>query len=272
MEDEDSYEKQYSQAGYSPSQDFGQISRDGAGSDVSDRHPRMSSIKWPTSGPRTGPGGQSQGIMGYGYPQGQQQHSPQLQDAGLQHQPDFFQDPQRAQQYTQYPLNLMYNMPQQAPHHSPYEYVQQLQPCQSAAVEVFSNQSGVPQYYSPGDPTSAPSPMTQQYASAPFQQEIVHQQPGHAGHAALSTAYTAGITKYIQPNMPDVLKQPESTQDAAYRRYMKKLLAIIQDVKNGKLVEAGQCLLEISEFLLGQAVELGLTKDEEELHDERIKL
>lgn len=103
--------------------------------------------------------------------------------------------------------------------------------------------------------------MTPQYASAPFQQEIAHQQPGHAGLAALSTAYTAGITKHVQPNMPDVLKQPESTQDAAYRRYIKKLLAIFQDVKNGKLVKAGQCLLEISECFFGQAVELGKRTD-----------
>jgi len=271
MEVEDSYKKQYSQAGYSSSQDFGQVSRDGAGSDVSDRQPQMSSIKSPTSGPWTSPGGQSQGITDSRYPQGQQQHSPQ-------YQPDFFQDPQRAQQYNQYPSNMMYSIPQQAPQRSPYEPAQQFQPCQSAAVELFSNQYDVPQYYALDNPTSAPSSMTAQYASVPFQQEIVHQQPGHTGRAALSTAYTARITQLVQP-----------TQDTAYCRYIEKLLTIFQDVKDGKLVEAGQCLLEISEFLLGQAVELGtrtylncalidanmclgLTEDKEELQDERIKL
>lgn len=70
------------------------------------------------------------------------------------------------------------------------------------------------------------------------------------------------MAEYVEPNVPDVLEQQEPAQDAggydsAYRRYVEKLRATFQDVKDGRLVEAGQCLLEISEFLLGQAVELG---------------
>jgi hypothetical protein len=48
-------------------------------------------LKSSTSGPRTSAGGQSQGITGYEYTQGQQQYALQLQDAGLQNQPDFSQ-------------------------------------------------------------------------------------------------------------------------------------------------------------------------------------
>jgi len=185
-----------------------------------------------------------------------------LQDAALQYQAEFTQDPQRAQQYTQYSSNLMYNMPQQTPQQSPYEPVQQFQPRQTAAVEVLSTQFGVPQYYPTGDPTSAPGPMAQQYATAPFQQQITYQQSAHTGRAALPPAYPTGMAEYVQPNVPEVLEQQEPAPDAggydaAYRRYVEKLRATFQDVKEGRLVEAGQGLLEISEFLLGQAVELG---------------
>jgi len=89
--------------------------------------------------------------------------------------------------------------------------------------------------------------MTQQYASAPFQQQIT---------------YPAGMTEYVQPNMPDLIEQQELMQDtggydAAYHRYQERLQATLQSVKDGRLVQAGQCLLAISEFLLGEVVDLG---------------
>ena len=267
MEGEDPHRRQYDQSGYPSGRGFGQVPR-GGGGDAADRfrQPQMSSMRSPTSGPRTSAAGQSQGIAGYGYTQGQQQYAQQLQDPAIQYQAEFPQDPQRAQQYTQYPSNLMYNLPQQTPQQSAYEPVQQFQPRQTAAVEVLSNQFGVPQYYPTGDPTSAPGPMAQQYASAPFQQQIAYQQPTPTGRATIPTAYTTGIPEYVSPTVPEVLEPQETVQDAggydaAYRRYVEKLRATFQDVRDGRLVEAGQCLLEISEFLLGQAVELGKRSD-----------
>jgi hypothetical protein len=101
-----------------------------------------------------------------------------------------------------------------------------------------------------------PSPITQQYASTSYQQQIAYQKPAHAGHAALPTCYTAGTIECAQFNALNVLKPQESAQeaggyDAAYRRYVKKLQATFQDVKDGRLVKAGQSLFKISEFLLG---------------------
>lgn len=150
----------------------------------------MSVIKSPTSGPRTSAGGQSQGITGYGYTQGQQQYAPQLQDAGLQNQLDVSQNPQ---QYTQYPSNLMSNMPQQAPQQFSYEPIQKFQPRPSAAVEVLPNQFGVLQYYPPSAPTSVPSPITQQYASTPYQQQIAYQSPAHTGHGPQSPSTSGPV-------------------------------------------------------------------------------
>lgn len=179
----------------------------------------MFSITSPSSGPRTSVEGQSQG---------QQQHAPQLQGARLQYQPDFSQEPQKAQQYNLYPSNLMYNMPQQAPQQSPYEPIQQSQPRPCAAIEARFNQFDVLQCYAPSDPTSVP--MTQFCESAPLYQHIAYQQSGHARHAASLTAYTAGKTEDVQLNVPNVLEQPKTKQgagsyDAAYRRYIEKLRA-----------------------------------------------
>ena len=156
----------------------------------------------------------------------------------------------------------MYNMPQQAPPPPPYDPVQQFQPRQSAAVEVLSTQFGVPQYYPAADPTSAPGQMGQQYAAAPFPQQMAYQQPTQAVRAAVSTGYTASIADYVQPSAPEIPEQQDPAQDAnsydaAYRRYIERLRGTFKDVQDGRIVQAGQCLLELSEFLLGQAVELG---------------
>lgn len=196
---------------------------------------------------------------------------------------------------------MAYNLSQQAAQQQPaYEPVQQqqeqqqFQPRQSAVVEVLSSQFGVPQYYPAGEPTSAPA-IAQQYASAPFQQQqIAYQQPSQTSRSPNPSTYAVGMADYIQPNLPDVLEPQELTEDnsgydAAYNQYVEALRRTFQDVKEGRLIDAGQCLLEISEWLLGHAGELGewsymdrvlrdadgligLTKDEQQLHGERIKL
>ena len=267
MEGEDPHRRQYDPSGYASGRGFSQITRAGSGNEATDRfrQAQISATRSSPAGPRTSAGGQSQGIAGYGYTQGQQQYAPQLQDTSLQYQPDFTQDPQRAQQYAQYPPHLMYNIPQQATPPSPYDPVQQfqpLQPRQSAAVEVLSTQFGVPQYYPAADPTSAPGQMAQQYAPAPFPQQMAYQQPTQAARAVVSTGYTASIADYVQPSAPEMPEQQESAQDAngydaAYRRYIERLRGTFKDVQEGRIIQAGQCLLELSEFLLGQAVELG---------------
>ncbi|MCJ1282991.1 hypothetical protein MMC26_002318 [Xylographa opegraphella] len=280
---DDPQRRQYEQSGYPTSRGYGQVPRAGPGSELSDRYrqAQMSSIRPPTSAPQTSQALQSQGIAGYGYTQGQPQFTPQLQDTSMQYQADFAHETPRVQQYPQYSSHLMsYNIPQQAPQQAAYEPVQQFQPRQSAAVEVLSNQFGVPQYYPPSESSSAPT-LAQQYASAPFQQQMAYQHSAQANRSAVPASYAVGIADYEQPPLPDVLgqQQPEpqeqpdnSGYDAAYSQYLEALRRAFQDIRDGRLVEAGQCLLEISEWLLGHASELGLTKDEQPLHGERIKL
>jgi hypothetical protein len=117
----------------------------------------MASLRSPSTEPRTSASGQSQEITAYGFAQGQQQYAPQLQDTSLQYQPEFPLDTQRTQQYAQYPAQMMYDMPQQAPQQSPYDPVQQFQHRQPAAVEVLPIQFGVGQYYPAVDPPSTPA-------------------------------------------------------------------------------------------------------------------
>ena len=226
----------------------------------------MASIRPPTSAPQTSQAVQAQGIAGYGYTQGQQQFTPQLQDTTLQYQGDFTQESARVQQFPQYSSHLMsYNLPQQAPQQAAYEAVQQFQPRQSAAVEVLSNQFNVPQYYPTNESSSAPT-LAQQYASAPFQQQMAYQQSAQTGRSALPATYGVGIADYEQAPLPDVIEQQQQSQpeqpdnsgyDAAYNQYLDALRRAFQDIRDGRLVEAGRCLLEISEWLLGHAGELG---------------
>jgi hypothetical protein len=51
--------------------------------------------------------------------------------------------------------------------------------------------------------------------------------------------------------------QDAGAYDAAYHRDIERLRATFQDMRDGKLAKAWSCLLELSEFLLDQAVELG---------------
>ncbi|MCJ1434121.1 hypothetical protein MMC27_003487 [Xylographa pallens] len=280
---DDPQRRQYEQSGYPSNRAYGQAPRAGPGNDLSDRYRQvqMSSVRPPTSAPQTSQAVQSQGIAGYGYTQGQQQFTPQLQDTSMQYQADFTQEPTRVHQFPQYSPHLMsYNIPQQAPQQAAYEPVQQFQPRQSAAVEVLSTQFGVPQYYPTSESSSAPT-LAQQYASAPFQQQMAYQQSAQTSRSAVPATFAVGIADYEQPPLPDVLEQQQQQQqeqpdnsgyDAAYNQYLEALRRAFQDIRDGRLIEAGQCLLEISEWLLGHAGELGLTKDEQPLHGERLKL
>ena len=266
MEGDDPQRRHYEQSSYSSSgRVYGQRSGMASGSDVSDRYrqAQISSLRAPTSVPQASVAEQNQGNAGYGYTQGQQQYAPQLQGTAVQFQPDFPSDPQRVQQFPQYASSLVYNLPQQpqTPQQSPYDSVQQFQPRQSAAIEVLSNQFGVPQYYPIGDVASAPGPSSQSYAAAPFQQSMAYQ-PTQASRSTLSSSYAVGAADYAQSTMPTVLEtqnagSDDSGYDAAYNQYLDALRRTFQDVKDGRLIEAGQCLLEVSEWLLGHAGDLG---------------
>ena len=262
MEGDNQQRRQSDQSSYTSSRDYGPSVRGLPRESVSSRFrqsQQLSSLPSPTSVPRTSTGSSHQGLGGYGYASGQQQYTTQLQDSSsFQYQPDFSQDSQRQQQLTPYPQNMMYNLQQQVSPQSPYDPVSQYGPRQSAAVEVLSTQFGVPQgYYHSGESTSASGPASIPYTSTHYQQ---YQQPTLGGRTTLPT-YPVAMNDYTESTGPGAMDQPQSSQDAnftdQYNAYSQTLKQTFSDAQGGRLVEAGQSLLDISRFLLGHAVELG---------------
>ena len=292
---EDNRRRQYEQSGYSTARAYVPSASSASASGSSDRFRRpsqLSSSRSPASVTGTGAGGHGQEIEGYSYTQGP--YTPQIQDSSLQYQPDFSQDAQRQQPFHTYSPNIMYNITSQAQQPSGYESVAQYQSRRPAtAIEVLSSQLGVPQYYNTSEASTTSAPIPQAYSSTPFQQQVPYQQSSQRGRAANISPYQGTVSDYAQLGMSNVVDQQNTPQehestDDAYSTYLDTLKRTYQDAYDGKLVEAGQRLLELSEWLLGHADDLGkfdilragglnlfspgLTKDEQELQEQRIKL
>lgn len=192
-----------------------------------------------------------------------------------------------------YPLPAQVQPAQQPP--SSYDPVQQYhQPRQSAAIEVLSTQFGVPQYYNTGEPTSASTQIPQVYASAQYQQQAPFPQSLATNRPPESTPYAAATADYPPLTMSNLLEQAEAPHDPSaneepYKTYLESLKQTYRYTHEGRLVEAGHRLLDLSDWLVGHASELGefalfgscirpdpldagLTKDEPELQSQRLKL
>ncbi|KAL9605789.1 MAG: hypothetical protein Q9179_001022 [Wetmoreana sp. 5 TL-2023] len=222
-------------------------------------------------------GAHPQELGSFGYPQGPQYPPGQVQGSSLQFPVDYDQDAQRAQNFPSYASQMVYNVPQQPPPRSPYDAVPQYPPRQSAAIEVLTNQFGVPtQYYHQNEPMGASGQASphQQYASSQYQQAISYQTAG-IGRNTMSSSYPTGIPEFPQASAPEAVEQqeqPSTSHDEEYNQYQQALKQTFENASKGRLVEAGQSLLEISEWLLGHAKELGLVSDDQSLREERLKL
>jgi len=242
--------------------------RGGQTADASGRFRQTHMLGQPrsTSAPMLATGGNPQDPGGYGFQQAQPY---QMQGSSLQFQPQYPQEPQRQQQFQTYTSSMAPNVPQQAQPHSPYDAIAQYQPRQSAAIEGLSTQFGVPQYFNPGQATSAPGPasMPQHYASANFPQQV--QYPSASLERSVAPQpYQPVMAEYDRPEVaaapPEVAAAPpeESAQDtgpdARYELYQAEMRALNQNISEGRLSEAGPSLLKLSEWLLGNVVGLGM--------------
>ncbi|KAI9786876.1 MAG: hypothetical protein M1839_005107 [Geoglossum umbratile] len=201
--------------------------------------------------------------------------TPALPGGTLQYQPDYPQDPQRQHAFQQYGSNTMYNVPQQVPQNPSYDPVQQYPPRQSAAIEVLSSQfAGVPQFY---EPTSAPGPVgPPQHAHSQFS-SIQYPQQAPLGRSPLPQPYSSGLGGLSQVSAPESMEEQEFGQgssafDQAYDQYQSALKQTFLNTRSGHLIEAGISLEKVSDWLLSHAAELGLVRDEPELHSDRMKL
>jgi hypothetical protein len=244
------------------------------------RQPSIITARDPTSAPSTQQrSGSVPGYEGYGYTEQQSYTTPAMQTAAiqsgaLQYQPDYAQEPsrqqaqqtpQQQQQFAQYGQNMVYGMAQQASPHSPYETVPQYQSRQSAAVDTLSNQFAVPQYFAPGEPTSAGVPAAHtQYLTSQIQ-PATYPQESPTGRATIAPSFPASMAEFSSIGS-ETLPQQEYTHDvsgyddaynAAYNQYQQALKQTFENTRDGRLVEASQSLLDISEWLLGHAQDLG---------------
>ena len=264
MDSNDPRRRQSNPSGYASQQGLLQTSPQYPATSVSDRYrPSQLGIQSPTSAPAPGRSGTLHGYN-YGYGESSSFGNASLTPGSLQYQSDYAHDAQRqSQQYGQYGTNIMYSVPsqQQGSTQSPYDNVQQYQqPRQSAAIEVLSNQFGVPQtYYGPGEggPTSAPmSTLGGQSVSTPYP-PMSYSQPPSAPRESIPSAY--GMAESSQTTQTGYGQASYSTNelDSAYGQYQAELKKTFESIRDGRLADAGNLLGSISEWLLGNAESLG---------------
>ncbi|KAK3705017.1 hypothetical protein LTR37_013534 [Vermiconidia calcicola] len=210
--------------------------------------------------------------------QGSVQYGQEMQSSDAQRQ--------QSQHYSQYGSNMVYGIPQQATVQSPYEQVPSYRSRTNTAPEILATQFGVPQsgqYYLAGQPgtASAPAPeLSSQHIPSQYSQNDTYPQPGPSSAQAYPSAMmdpsqSGGYPTYSQQTQyqSQPQQQPHTQPvDQAFERYQTQIRSIFTLARDGALRDVGSPLLDISHYLLGNAEVLGLTRDDEHLHDDRVRL
>jgi hypothetical protein len=223
--------------------------------------------------------------MDYGYTdtafQGDSLHGDELQPY-----PTTLREQQRQQSIQQpfgaYESEMVYNLSQQGPTQNPYEVVPQYSARQSAAIDALPSQFAVPQYFPTNEPmaTGVPaevSPYLNSHLSS-----SAYNQPGPIGRSSAMQPFPANMAEFTpvgttarrleqparsQPQQHHHSQQqqqqqhvtPDSTNlNEEYGRFQRVLRLTFDHIRAGRLVEAGRSLLEISEWLVTNARELGM--------------
>ncbi|KAI5815987.1 hypothetical protein BZA77DRAFT_66365 [Pyronema omphalodes] len=202
----------------------------------------------------------------------------------IQYPTDYPQDLQSRQQpFPTYGSDLNYSTPSQ-PGNQPYAPMQSYPPRQNAAIEVLSSQfSGSTPYYVTGDsstPVGASPASHHHQAPSQFSSPAYSHYNSPASVRIPPHAYTASIPELTQPAVaepttedPDYAAQNQTAAlDEAYAQYQTAIKRTFQNMRDGRLRDAGDSLLQLSEWLLTNAVELGLVRDEQELYGDRTRL
>ncbi|RCI07491.1 hypothetical protein L249_4530 [Ophiocordyceps polyrhachis-furcata BCC 54312] len=161
---------------------------------------------------------------------------------------------------------MMYNVPQsgtQTPVYDTQTFTQR----QPAAMPIMAPDVVASTYFGsePGAAAASMQQTTTPQGSAAPSAEYHHAQGAHMGYA--------GNINAMQQQAP---AEGQDYRDAALEQkwvsYQRRLGTVFQDVKNGSLESASETLLSLSNWLLTQVADLGLSQDDASLHDERIKL
>ncbi|EMF15142.1 uncharacterized protein SEPMUDRAFT_147106 [Sphaerulina musiva SO2202] len=183
--------------------------------------------------------------------------------------------------YQQYGSNVMYGMAQstQQATQSPYDPVSRYSQRPGTASETLASQFGASQtaaaqYYLAGQ--SLPSATVPELAASQLPSQY---QPSAYAAAGPSSTYTSTMMDPTQSGAYSYAATanqytPSSAQsvDQAFANYQSQIRTLFTSVREGALREVGGLLMDVSHYLLGNAEALGLTRDDDNLHDERIRL
>ena len=180
----------------------------------------------------------------------------------IQYQPGYPQDQRQQPGFTAYNPEMMYNVAQQATPSNVYDSTQQFQARQPAGMQMLSDVAGP---YFTNEPTSAPGPPSLQHHTSSSSSNVYqqHQQSPADRTPLLQQGYASNMAMGGIPQAPSEMMEEEEFQpqgpgmEAAYTTYQTALKEIFQNIINGRLGEASQSLLEVSEWLLGHVGDLG---------------
>ncbi|CAI7654146.1 unnamed protein product [Penicillium glandicola] len=230
----------------------------------------------------------------YGYT-GSSFHGGSLQSNDLQnYQPQDYvrtQRPQTSSQHSRrraaqdsaafspYDSTMMYGFSQQGPTQGQFEVVPQYQTRQSAAIDVLSNQFAVPQYFAPEESAGSGVAGLSPYLNAQIQP---YNQPGPMARPNTTQSFSTTISDFAvgsgsmnrldQPQTEPQQQLDQPSLEEAIGRYQRILRRTFDQTRAGRLVEAGGSLIEISEWLVTNARDLGLLHDDSIQYSDRLKL
>lgn len=215
-------------------------------------------------------------------------YSQAMPQSTMAYQPEYGQDNRQTQGYGTYNNSMMYNVPQASAQSAVYDTSQQFSSRQAAGLQMMPADVAAP--YFPGEPTNAAAAASLQPQTAPSTTQTVYQQ-NTTDQRMLHQNYPGGIVpmsgmaqtaapeqaveeqEYTAPAPAPAATSGSSTQmGEAYEQYQGALREVFTNIQNGALQTASESLLSISEWLLTKVVDLGLTGDEENLHQNRLKL
>ncbi|KAJ5092338.1 hypothetical protein NUU61_007208 [Penicillium alfredii] len=204
--------------------------------------------------------------------------------------------PQGPAQFLPYDSAMLYGFGGQGAAQGPYEVVPQYPPRQSAAMDALSNQFAVPQYFAPEEPSGSGVSVLSPYLNAQLQP--YNGEPGSMARPNSSQPFPATMSDFTQigtasASRLDPSQQPQqqhqkqqqqqqpepqpqasdpSNLDEAYTQYQHALRSTFDHTRAGRLAEASRSLLEISEWIVTNARDLGILRDDRLLYSDRLKL
>ncbi|KAJ5203960.1 uncharacterized protein N7498_004839 [Penicillium cinerascens] len=184
----------------------------------------------------------------------------------------------RREQFVPYESAMLYGFGQQGPAPAHFEAVPQYPTRQSAAIEALSSTFAVPQYFAPED-----APAGVQGLSPYLNPNLPYNQPGPMPRSSSAQPFPAmsdfspiGQSGRLDPPLgqDDAPRQEHDSQsvDEAFSQYQQALRGTFDHTRAGRLVDASRSLLEISEWLVTNARDLGILRDDHLQYDHHLQL